>query len=43
MIFDWWSFEILAIFAGFINVEATGAQVILLNIFYTIFMSGTGI
>lgn len=25
MIFDWWCFEILAIYAGFISVEATGA------------------
>lgn len=34
LIFDWWSFEILAVMAGSISVEVTGAHIIILNVYY---------
>ena len=39
---EWWTYEILALSAGFINVEATGAMVILLNIFVFFLMFPMG-
>ena len=43
--FDWWSFEILAVLAGYISVEVTGAHIIILNIYYffVMFCLGTHI
>ena len=40
--FEWWCFEILAIFAGLISAEALGAQVIIINITNLIFMVPLG-
>lgn len=33
LIYDWWSFEILAALAGYISVEVTGAHIIIVNVF----------
>ena len=42
--FEWWCFELLAIFSGLISVEALAAEVIVVNIVTLIFMIplGTG-
>ena len=40
--FEWWCFEILAIFAGLISVESLAAQVILINIANLLFMVPLG-
>ena len=42
--FEWWCFELLAIFSGLISVEALAAEVIIVNIVTLIFMIpyGTG-
>ena len=39
---EWWSFEVLAIMAGYISVEATGAHVIVLNTHVVIIMVPIG-
>ena len=38
LIFDWWSFELLAVLAGYISVVATGAHIIILNVYYLFVM-----
>lgn len=43
LIFDWWSFEILAVLAGYISVDATSAHVIILNVYYLFGMVTLGI
>ena len=42
--FEWWVFELLAVFSGLMSVEALGAEVIIVNIVTLIFMVplGTG-
>jgi len=42
--FEWWCFELLAIFSGLISVEALAAEVIVVNLVTLIFMVplGTG-
>ena len=42
--FEWWVFELLAIFSGLMSVEALGAEVIIVNLVSLIFMVplGTG-
>lgn len=42
LVFDWWSFEILAILAGYISVEVTGAHIIILNVYYLFVMCCLG-
>lgn len=42
LLFDWWSFELLAVFAGFISVEVTGAHIIILNAFFLFIMFPLG-
>ena len=41
--FDWWCFEILALVAGLISVNLSGAEIILLNCYYLVltFCRGT--
>jgi MATE family multidrug resistance protein len=39
---EWWSFEVLALMAGYISVEATGAHVIVLNTHVVIIMVPLG-
>lgn len=45
LIFDWWSFEVLAVFAGYVSIEVTGAHIIILNVYYffVMFCLGTHI
>ena len=40
--FEWWCFEILAIFAGLIDIESLAAQVICVNILSLIYMLPLG-
>jgi len=42
--FEWWVFELLAVFSGLMSVEALGAEIIIVNIVSLIFMIplGTG-
>ena len=42
--FEWWCFELLAIFSGLISVEALAAEIIVVNIVTLVFMIplGTG-
>eukprot|EP00347_Sterkiella_histriomuscorum_P024571 403330654 len=40
---EWWTFEIQALFATFISVEAVGSQVIILNIMYIYFCFTIGL
>ena len=42
--FEWWCFELLAIFSGLMSVEALAAEVIVVNLVTLIFMVplGTG-
>ncbi|CDW76683.1 na+-driven multidrug efflux pump [Stylonychia lemnae] len=40
---EWWTFEIQTFFASFISVEATGSQVIILNMMYIYFCSTMGL
>ena len=42
LIFDWWAFEILAVIAGYISIEVTGAYVITANCYYFFVMFCTG-
>jgi MATE family multidrug resistance protein len=39
---EWWSFEVLALMAGYISVEATGAHVIVLNTHVVVIMLPLG-
>ncbi|CDW89184.1 na+-driven multidrug efflux pump [Stylonychia lemnae] len=39
---EWWSFEVLAIMAGYISVDATGAHVIIINTHVVIIMAPLG-
>jgi len=39
---EWWSFEVLAIMAGYISVDATGAHVIILNTHVVVIMVPLG-
>ncbi len=41
--FEWWAFELLAIFSGYISVEALAAEVVIINIVSFIFMMPLGI
>ncbi len=41
--FEWWAFEILAIFSGYISVAALAAEVVIINIVSFIFMMPLGI
>lgn len=41
--FEWWAFELLAIFSGYISIEAIAAEVIIINIVSFIFMIPLGI
>jgi len=41
--FEWWCFELLAIFSGLMSVEALAAEVIIVNIVSFIFMIPLGI
>lgn len=41
--FEWWAFEILAIFTGYMGVEALAAEVVIINIVSFIFMMPLGI
>lgn len=40
---EWWSFEVLALMAGYISVEATGAHVIVLNTHVVVIMVPLGV
>lgn len=40
--FEWWCFEILAIFAGLIDIESLAAQIICVNILSLIYMLPQG-
>ena len=40
--FEWWCFELLAIFSGLMSVEALAAEVIVVNIVTFIFMIPQG-
>lgn len=40
--FEWWCFELLAIFSGLISVEALAAEVVIVNIVTFIFMIPLG-
>jgi len=41
--FEWWAFELLAIFSGLLSVEALAAEVVVINIVTFIFMIPLGI
>jgi MATE family multidrug resistance protein len=41
--FEWWAFELLAIFSGLISVEALAAEVVVINLVTFIFMIPLGI
>jgi MATE family multidrug resistance protein len=41
--FEWWAFELLAIFSGYISVAALAAEVVIINIVSFIFMLPLGI
>jgi MATE family multidrug resistance protein len=41
--FEWWAFEILAIFTGYMGVDALAAEVVIINIVSFIFMLPLGI
>ena len=41
--FEWGGFEVLIVVAGFINVTATGAQVIAINTFFVLMMIPLGL
>jgi len=40
--FEWWCFELLAIFSGLMSVEALAAEVIIVNLVALIFMVPLG-
>lgn len=41
--FEWWAFEFLAIFSGYISVAALAAEVVIINLVAFIFMMPLGI
>ena len=41
--FEWWAFELLAIFSGLLSVESLAAEVVTINIVTFIFMIPLGI
>ena len=41
--FEWWAFELLAIFTGYLGVKALAAEVVIINIITFIFMLPLGI
>lgn len=41
--FEWWAFEILAIFSGYLGVAALAAEVVIINLVTFIFMMPLGI
>jgi len=41
--FEWWAFELLAIFTGLISVAALAAEVVIINMISFIFMLPLGI
>jgi len=41
--FEWWAFELLAIFSGLLSVEALAAEVVVINLVTFIFMVPLGI
>jgi len=41
--FEWWAFEFLAIFSGYISVAALAAEIVIINIVSFIFMMPLGI
>ena len=41
--FEWWAFELLAIFSGYISVAALAAEVVIINMVSFIFMMPLGI
>jgi len=41
--FEWWAFELLAIFSGLLSVEDLAAEVVVINIVTFIFMIPLGI
>lgn len=41
--FEWWAFELLAIFSGLLSVEALAAEVVVINLVTFIFMIPLGI
>lgn len=41
--FEWWAFELLAIFTGLISVTALAAEVVIINMISFIFMLPLGI
>lgn len=40
--FEWWCFELLALFSGLISVEALAAEIVVINIITFIFMIPLG-
>lgn len=41
--FEWWAFEVIAIFAGILSVTDLAAQVVIINIIGLIYMIPLGI
>jgi multidrug resistance protein, MATE family len=41
--FEWWAFELLAIFSGLLGVESLAAEVVIINMVTFIFMLPLGI
>jgi len=41
--FEWWAFELLAIFTGYMGVEALAAEVVIINIVSFVFMLPLGV
>lgn len=41
--FEWWAFEFLAIFSGYISVAALAAEIVIINLVSFIFMMPLGI
>jgi multidrug resistance protein, MATE family len=41
--FEWWAFELLAIFSGYISVASLAAEVVIINIVSFVFMMPLGI
>jgi MATE family multidrug resistance protein len=41
--FEWWAFELLAIFSGYISISSLAAEVVLINIVAFLFMIPLGI
>jgi MATE family multidrug resistance protein len=43
MCFEWWAFEILAIFSGYMGTNELAAEVVIINIVSVIYMVPLGI